>query len=316
MQPVQVNLGGASAPREHGPDLGPLLQPSHSQNVDLANESNLSVGDIGRAASNLWSIFQKSLPWLMGAFGVYRIWQSFESRKPAKSPREAAADWAAGRSSSREPLYHAQASSGPIAGLRNAAMGVAGAAAAAIQDPEKQRPSDPFALRLLKTVTRFAGPDAGTALALEEACPDVIRGSQLLSQGDLVHAGGAFACAFVKTAMTMAAARAGEKAGEWMLGWLPAGKPVGRWLGWVLGSALGERLGNGAVGAMGRIAVSLGAEAASTDRSPEAAGRREEEAARRGPVGPPDIRADGLSAAGSNSGSAFVPRFLARGLGR
>ncbi|MDD4933872.1 MAG: hypothetical protein PHO89_10465 [Methylacidiphilaceae bacterium] len=308
MQPVQVNLRGAGDTQAYSPNLGPNMQPMYNEPVDLANESSLSLGDLGRAASNLWGLFKKSMPWLLGAFGVYKIWESFSNRQPATSPEEAAAMRTTRPSSTREPLSPSGESSGPIEGLRKAATSVVGAAASAIHDPEKRKPSEPFPLRLLKTLTRFAGPGAGMALGLEEAAPDVIQGSQLMARGDFIQAGGAYARAFVKTAATMAVAHAGEKAGEWALGWLPAGKPVGRWLGWVLGSALGERLGNGAVAAMGRIAASLGAEASSAERSPEAAGAKRPEPARRRPVAPPDIGTNGLTAANRASSAGFVAR--------
>ncbi|QSR85025.1 hypothetical protein [Methylacidimicrobium sp. B4] len=287
MQPVQVNLGNASGA---GASAGPMLSPLHSENVDLASESHLSGGDLARAAKNLWSMVRKSLPWIVGAFGAYKIWESFSHPSQAKTPQELAAEAASRQSPSPEPS-RSPASAGPIAGLREAALGVVSMAAAAIQDPEKRKPSDPFPLRLLRTVTRYSGPSAGAALAMEEAGPDIIRGTQLLAQGDMVHASGAFARAFVKTAATMAAAQAGKEAGGWAMGWLPGGRPVGQWLGWVVGSALGERLGNGALEAMGKLATSPGREASSVGRSPEAS---------RASIPIPDLK-------GSERGSAIPP---------
>ncbi len=315
MQPVQVNLGSASASQEHGPSLWTMMQPM-SESVDLANESNLSLGDIGRAASNVWSMFKKSVPWLVGAFGVYKIWQVFQNRGAAKSPEEAAAAIFSRRPVSRKPFSVDESSSGPIVGLRNAAMGIVGAAASAIQDPEKQKPSDPFPLRLLKTVTRFAGPGVGGALALEEAGPDVIRGSRLMARGDLVHAAGAFARGYIKTAATMSVAQAGERAGAWAFGSFPGGKPVGRWLGWILGSALGERLGNGAVAAMEKIASSLETEASSAGRSPEAIGPKISESGRRKTVAPPEVRAAGPTVAEPGADSVSPPRSFDRSRAR
>ncbi|CAB4243571.1 protein of unknown function [Methylacidimicrobium sp. AP8] len=240
MQPVQINPQGTNAAEPHRP----MLHPLHGQNVDLANESGLGVGDLARAARNLWSLCKRSLPWLMGAFGVYQIWRLFEDRAdhaPAKSPEEAAVVPAGGRPA-RRPPSPSPAISGPIAGLRAAALGVVGAAVAAIEDPEKRKPSDPFALRLLRTVTRFAGPGANTGLALEEAAPDVICGTRLLSRGDAVHAGGAFARAFVKTAMTMAAGRAGRpRANGPSGGFPPEGPSAAGWGGsWDRRSASGS----------------------------------------------------------------------------
>ncbi|VVM06249.1 hypothetical protein MAMC_01011 [Methylacidimicrobium cyclopophantes] len=316
MKPVQVDLGNSASTQGHVPDLEPLVQPMGKEAVDLASESRLSIGDIGLAASNVWGTLQKSIPWLVGAFGVYQLWRSLESPGLSKSAREAATELASRRASSRETFPRSETSPGPIAGLRRAALGVVAAAASSMQDPEKRKPSDPFALRLLRTATRFAGPDAGIALALEEAGPDVIRGSQLLARGDIVHGGGAFARAFIKTSLTMALARAGETAGEWALGSLPAGKPIGRWLGWILGSALGERLGTGALAAMERIAASLEAVGTSAESRSKTVGAEMSMSTRTSSTAPPEIRIGGGTSTGRGVGAAFDPRSRERGLGR